>query len=100
MIFIMSVNLERHLRHLRAQTLVFGPSQYLFHLGDPIRVIHFVRTGLVHLTRLQSKGSALVLQQAGAGAIVAEASLRKLNLMQAPPQTGRRSKTPYSPQGR
>jgi CRP-like cAMP-binding protein len=53
---------------------MFGSGQYLFHLGDPIHVIHVVRTGMAHLTRIQGDGSALVLQQAGAGAILAEAS--------------------------
>jgi CRP/FNR family transcriptional regulator, dissimilatory nitrate respiration regulator len=74
MIPIMPIELENHLRHLRARPHVFGPGQYLFHLGDPIRVIHFVRSGLAHLIRGQNDGAALVLQQAGAGSILAEAS--------------------------
>src|SRR5258708_38855428 len=74
MILIMSCYLERHLHRLRARELKFRPGQYLFHLGDPVRVIHLVRSGTAHLTRTQSDGSVLVLQQAGPRSILAEAS--------------------------
>ena len=74
MIEIMSNQLELHLQSLRAQKLVFGPSQYLFHLGDPVRLMYFVVTGMVHLTRTQRDGSMLVLHQASPDSILAEAS--------------------------
>jgi len=74
MIEIMSDQLLHHLRTLRAQKLSLAPGQYLFHLGDPVRLMYFVVTGMLHLTRTQSDGSLLVLHQAGAGAILAEAS--------------------------
>jgi CRP/FNR family transcriptional regulator, dissimilatory nitrate respiration regulator len=38
-------------------------------------VVHFIEEGVVHLIRHQTDGSALVLQRAGAGSILAEASL-------------------------
>lgn len=72
---ILSTLLEVNLPDLCAWTPVFGPGQFLFHLGDPVRVMHFVRNGTVHLIRHQSDGSALVLQKAEAGSILAEASL-------------------------
>jgi len=74
MIEIMSNPLEHHLRNLRAQKLVFAPDQYLFHLGDPVRLMYFVVAGMAHLTRTQSDGSMLVLHQAGADSMLAEAS--------------------------
>lgn len=74
MIFIMSSRLEQHLRNLRAQRQVFEPGQYLFHLGDPVRVMHRVLSGIVQLVRNQRDGSVLVLQSARGGSIVAEAS--------------------------
>jgi CRP-like cAMP-binding protein len=70
----MSTNLEHHLRDVRSQRVTFGPGQYLFHLGDRVRVMYFVRTGLVHLIRTQNNGAVLVLQQARPGSILAEAS--------------------------
>ena len=74
MIMIMFSDTLCHLRNLPATNLVFGPGQYLFHIGDPVRVMHVVQAGVVHLIRTQSDGSVLVLQQARAGAILAEAS--------------------------
>jgi len=74
MIEIMSDQLEHQLPNLRAQKLVFTPGEYLFHLGDPVRLMYFVVTGMVHLTRTQSDGSMLVLHRAGAGSFLAEAS--------------------------
>ena len=70
----MTGQLLHHLGTLRAQKLALSPGQYLFHLGDPVRLMYFVVTGMLHLTRTQSDGSLLVLHQAGAGSILAEAS--------------------------
>jgi CRP-like cAMP-binding protein len=74
MIEIMSNQMEHHLQSLRAQKLMFASGQHLFHLGDPVRLMYFVVTGMVHLTRTQSDGSMLVLHQAAARSILAEAS--------------------------
>jgi len=70
----MSPDLERHFQNIRSRSLVFGPGQYLFHLGDRVRAMHFITSGTVRLTRAQRDGSLLVLQQAGPGSILAEAS--------------------------
>ena len=74
MIQIMLNQLLQHLRPVRAQKLALAPGQYVFHVGDPVRLMYFVVTGTLHLTRTQSDGSRLVLQKAGAGSILAEAS--------------------------
>jgi CRP-like cAMP-binding protein len=74
MIAIMSNQLEHHLRSLSAQKFAFASGQYLFHLGDPVRMMYFVITGMVHLTRTQRDGSMLVLHQARPRCILAEAS--------------------------
>jgi CRP-like cAMP-binding protein len=67
--------MEIHLRDVRSQRIVLGGGQYLFHLGDPIRAMYVVQVGWVHLVRSQDDGSVLVLQKAGPGSIVAEASV-------------------------
>jgi CRP-like cAMP-binding protein len=70
----MSGELHHYLRNLPSQSLRFAPGRYLFHLGDPVRVMHFVQSGRVHLTRTHLAGSVLILQQARSGTILAEAS--------------------------
>jgi CRP-like cAMP-binding protein len=72
---IMSAAIEDHLSDIRSHRIDLRPGQYLFHLADPVRAIHVVRDGWVHLVRHQTDGSLLVLQRAGAGSVVAEASL-------------------------
>jgi CRP/FNR family transcriptional regulator, dissimilatory nitrate respiration regulator len=74
MIEIMSNQFRRYLHGLRAHNVVLAPGRYLFHLGDKVRFMHYVVTGMIHLIRTQSDGSMLVLQQATAGSFVAEAS--------------------------
>lgn len=46
----------------------------LFAAGQPVRNVHLVLRGRIHLVRHTPRGSALVLQNAGAGAVLAEAS--------------------------
>ena len=75
MIAIMFDEFERHLHGLRRRELSFETGQLLFHLGDPVSAMHFIQAGVVHLIRHQSDGSALILQRAAAGSILAEASL-------------------------
>ncbi len=64
-----------YLTGLRARQQHFEGGQHLFHRGDPVTELHFVLVGSIHLVRHQGDGSALVLQRAGAGSILAEASL-------------------------
>jgi CRP-like cAMP-binding protein len=48
---------------------------FLFLQGDPVHVLHIVRTGTVHLVRHQPDGATAVLQRATAAKILAEASV-------------------------
>ena len=75
MIPVMSPALEIHLRVLPSRALTFEAGQFLFHLGDPVRLMHVVRSGMVRLTRHQRDGTAVVLRGSGPGSILAEASL-------------------------
>ena len=68
-------SIEPFLKGLRARQRHFDGGQSLFHRGDPVKEMHFVLTGSVHLVRHQSDGSVLILQRAGPGSILAEASL-------------------------
>jgi CRP-like cAMP-binding protein len=75
MIGIMSPSIEPYLQGLRARPRHVGNGQPLFRRGDPVTVVYYVVTGAVHLVRYQTGGSALILQRAGPGSILAEASL-------------------------
>jgi CRP/FNR family transcriptional regulator, dissimilatory nitrate respiration regulator len=75
MIAIMFGGIESLLSLLRRRKLSFASGQYVFHLGDPVEVLYFVDTGAIRLARHQSDGSVLILQRAGPGSILAEASL-------------------------
>lgn len=72
---IMSGELEDIFRDFSARELHFAAGQFLFHLGDPVKVLHLVRKGAVHLARRQADGSTVILQRAGPGSVLAEASL-------------------------
>ena len=75
MIIIMSQSIERHLRSLRSRLRHFESGRPLFYRGDTVTDMYFVLTGSVLLVRHQSDGSALILQRACPGSILAEASL-------------------------
>jgi CRP-like cAMP-binding protein len=75
MIPIMFADFESQLRELRGHELTFASGQFLFHLGDQVNLMHFIEAGTVHLIRYQSDGFTLVLQRAGHGSMLAEASL-------------------------
>jgi CRP/FNR family transcriptional regulator, dissimilatory nitrate respiration regulator len=75
MIAIMSEDLGSFLQGLRGREREFAAGASVFHLGDPIRLVHFVRRGTIHLVRHQDDGAALILQRAEAGSILAEASV-------------------------
>ena len=63
------------LQELRGRQCEFAVGASVFHLGDPIRLVHFVRRGTIHLVRYQDDGAALILQRAQARSILAEASV-------------------------
>lgn len=75
MIVIMSHSIEPFLKGLAARQRHFTRGQSLFHRGDSVKEVHFVLAGSVHLVRHQDDGSTLILQRAGPGSILAEASL-------------------------
>jgi len=47
----------------------------LFRCGDPVRFLHLVESGCVHLVRYGEDGSAAVMQRASAGNVLAESSV-------------------------
>ena len=75
MIAIMLQSIEPYLGNLRGRQLHFENGRSLFLRGDPVTDMHFVIKGSIHLVRHQSDGSALTLQRAGPGTMLAEASL-------------------------
>ena len=75
MIEIMSEQLLYLLASLPGRIREFASGEAVFRIGHPVRNIHVVRVGCIHLVRYQADGSVLVLQRAAAGDILAEASL-------------------------
>ena len=63
------------LRRLRPAERRFAAGAYLFHRDDRVSLLHLVVDGEAQLVRHQAGGAALVLQRAGPGAIIAEASM-------------------------
>ncbi|MCC1492810.1 Crp/Fnr family transcriptional regulator [Cognatishimia sp. F0-27] len=51
------------------------PDTYLFHAGDPVRFVHLVEDGAVHLERTQIIGQVMCFQRARHGDVLAEASI-------------------------
>jgi len=75
MIVIMSQELDSLFKGLPGRKCAFGAGSTVFTLGDPVRLVHFVREGAIHLERRQENGAALILQRACPGSILAEASV-------------------------
>ena len=75
MMKIMSTDLETLFDRLPGHELTFAAGDAVFHLGDEVKLVHCVRSGLVHLVRHQEQGATLILQRAAAGSILAEASV-------------------------
>lgn len=75
MIAIMFDDLEPFLQDFARRELAFEPDEAVFRQGDKVRQMFFVTAGAVHLVRHQESGAPIVLQRAGPGAILAEASL-------------------------
>jgi CRP/FNR family transcriptional regulator, dissimilatory nitrate respiration regulator len=75
MIAIMSATLVSLLGDLPGRACRFAAGETLFRLGDAVRRLHLIRSGTVHLVRHHEDGSALILQRARPGSILAEASL-------------------------
>ncbi len=60
---------------LNPQALAFSKGETLFHQGDPVTNIYFIRTGKIKLIRNTSDGSPIVLHIGQQGESIAEASL-------------------------
>jgi len=75
MIEIMSDDFHNFLSRIPAVSRRFARGRLIFEQGDPVDNLYCVDSGEVHLLRRQEDGSAFVLQRAGAGTILAEASL-------------------------
>ena len=71
----MSQRLKPYLDGLRTRERHFHDGETLFRRGDPVREMHVVLADVINLARSQSEGSFLILQRAGPGSILAEASL-------------------------
>ena len=75
MIAIMSSAFLDLLAEIPGKTVTLAAGRMLFQRGDPVTAAWVVRAGRVHLLRRQADGAAFILQRAGPGALVAEASL-------------------------
>ena len=75
MMEIMSTEMDSVLQGLPGRECEFAAAASVFHLDDPIRLVHFVRRGTIHLVRRQEDGATLIMQRARAGSILAEASV-------------------------
>ena len=75
MIIIMNYDISILLEGLPHHVTSFSAGASVFRLGDGVESLHFVRSGIIHLVRHQPDGSPLILQRAGAGAVLAEASV-------------------------
>ena len=74
MIAIMSEAFPARLAALATRRLSLARGASLFRAGDAVRGLHVVERGLVELARDGAGGERLVLQRAGAGELLAEAS--------------------------
>lgn len=72
---IMSVSFADLLGALQGHERSLVPGEHLFHSGEPVATAFIVLTGEIQLRRHQEDGRVLVLQRAGGGELVAEASL-------------------------
>jgi len=75
MIEIMSDELGSLLEGLPGRECRLAAGATVFRRDDPVRVMHFVQRGTIHLVRRQKDGAALILQRARPGSILAEASV-------------------------
>lgn len=75
MIMIMSSDFLTLLSDLPCQRRKVAAGVLLFQRNDPVRFVYAIEKGAACLLRRQSDGAAFVLQRAGPGAILAEASI-------------------------
>ena len=75
MIAIMLNPVSTHLKSLSAEIRNFAAGQNLFYQQDPVRGLYWVLAGEIHLHRHDAHGRSIILQRAGKGSLLAEASL-------------------------
>lgn len=75
MIGIMSEDLFHLVVSRATMRRELAKESYLFHRGDRVRSIFAVESGFINLTRFQENGAPLILQRAGPGTFLAEASV-------------------------
>jgi len=75
MILIMQHVIFKHLETLPHRSLSVAHGDMVVDKDDPITTLYVVRSGNVHLVRVREDGALVILQRAGAGAIMAEASV-------------------------
>lgn len=73
MIAVMSQAMDRIFDGATKRDL--APGETLFRAGDPVRALFLVIAGEVRLLRTTGAGAEVTVQRAGAGAVLAEASL-------------------------
>lgn len=75
MIIIMQKSFLSCLETIPHQTLRYAAGQMIVDMDDEVAQLFAVHEGMVHLVRFREDGGVAVLQRAGAGAVVAEASV-------------------------
>lgn len=75
MITIMTRRFIQHISDIPHRKRHFAAGEHIVEMDDPVDRYFVVAAGLVHLFRMQHDGGMVILQRAGVGAVVAEASL-------------------------
>ena len=75
MIAIMSDDHTRLFGHTQATERCLQPGEALFIAGDPVQQLALITLGRVHLLRRTVEGASVILQAAGPGDVLAEASV-------------------------
>src|SRR4051794_2287928 len=75
MIPVMSDDVAGLFAPLSPHPVSFAAGSAVFRIGDPVRRVYLVHTGAIHLVRHHRNGVPLILQRAGPGSILAEASV-------------------------
>jgi len=75
MIAIMYHTFVAHLADIPHRTVICAAKEMLVSMHDPVKSLFVVNSGLVNLVRFHEDGGMVVLQRAGQGAILAEASV-------------------------
>ena len=75
MIPIMHISFFDYLESIPHRHVTFPAKKMVVAMDDPIESLFIVKSGMVNLVRFQEDGSMVILQRAGPGAIMAEASV-------------------------